>query len=106
MKFECSFCGAPTNNEEKIGHITLHTCYSCQERIGRETAWQSEGETWHEDTIICPYCGFEFDDYDCYQFEDDEDVEEQECPECGKHFDIEVRVIRYYNTKRSICDMP
>lgn len=100
MKYVCS-CGNPTDNETAYGH---HICDDCLERIQKEVDWESQGEKYKEYTIICPYCGYAYDDYDCWEYEDSED--EVECPECGKHFDLEVYVKRSYSTKRSLCDMP
>ena len=103
MKFVCS-CGTPTDNEKMIGNLIVHTCDKCLERISKEVDWGSENEHWHERTIVCPYCDYEYEEYDAYSYEDSED--EIECPECGKRFDLEVESIRYFSTKRSVCDMP
>ena len=103
MKFICS-CGKPTDNSTVIGNSVLHTCDECLERISKEVDWESENEHYRERTIICPYCDFEYEDYDAWNFEGGED--EVECPECGKRFDLEIQEIRYFSTKRSVCDMP
>lgn len=103
MKFVCR-CGNPTDNAEVIGEIVLHTCDECKARISKEVDWESENEHWRKDTIICPYCDYEYESYDAYNYEDSED--EIECPECGKKFDLEVENIRYFSTKRSLCEMP
>ena len=103
MKFVCS-CGNPTDNEKLIGNSVIHTCDECLERISKEVDWESENEHYHERTIICPYCDFEYEDYDAWNFDCSED--EVECPECGKRFDLEIQEIRYFSTKRSVCDMP
>lgn len=103
MKFVCS-CGNPTDNEKVIGSSVIHTCDECLERISKEVDWEGENEYWHERTIICPYCDFEYDRYEAYNYEANE--EEIECPACGQHFDLEVEDVRYFSTKRSVCDMP
>ena len=103
MKFVCS-CGNPTDNEKVIGKMVIHTCDECLERISKEVDWESENEHYQERTIICPYCDFEYEDYDAWCFDCSED--EVECPECGKRFDLEIQEIRYFSTKRSVCDMP
>ena len=103
MNYMCS-CGNMTDNEHIIGDIVLHTCDECLERIDKEVDWEHENEHYHERTIICPYCDFEYEDYDAWGFESSED--EVECPNCGKHFDLEIQEIRYFSTKRSVCDMP
>jgi len=103
MKFVCS-CGNPTDNLKVIGNTVLHTCDECLERISKEVDWESENEHWRERTIVCPYCDYEYEMYDAYNYEDNE--EEVECPECGKKFDLEVEHTRYFSTKRSVCEMP
>ena len=103
MKFICS-CGNPTDNATVIGNIVLHTCDKCLERISKEADWENENEHYHERTIICPYCDFEYEEYDAWGFDCSED--KVECPECGKRFDLEVEDVRYFSTKRSLCDMP
>ena len=103
MKYVCR-CGNPTDNTNVIGDIELHTCDECKERISKQVDWESENEHRREGTIICPYCDFEYEEYDAYAYEESEN--EIECPECGKRFDLEVENITYFSTKRSICDMP
>lgn len=103
-KYVC-FCGNPTDNETIIGSVVLHTCDACKDRIHREVAWQSEGEQWAEDRVVCPYCGHEYSAYDSWDF-DPGGEGEIECELCGKKFDLEVREIRQFSTKRSLCEMP
>jgi DNA-directed RNA polymerase subunit RPC12/RpoP len=83
----------------------VHRCDKCQKRFDQEFEWECLGETVQEDTIICPYCGHEYDSFDLFDFEGGKHSE-IECEICGKHFDLEVREIRSYSTKRSLCDMP
>ncbi len=115
-KFKCTLCGAPTDNDQSFtvpAHITggaparyeVHRCDKCDKRFNQELAWESEGGTYKEKNVICPYCGYKYDDYDGYQF-DEGKTEEEECPECGRKFDVEVEFSRTYSTKRSLCEMP
>ena len=51
------------------------------------------------------------DTYGVHSYLDNEDDVEDgelwvECPECGNRFDVEVENIRYFSTKRSLCNMP
>jgi DNA-directed RNA polymerase subunit RPC12/RpoP len=58
-----------------------------------------------EDNVICPYCGYKYDDYDAYCFQEG-DTPEVECEACGRKFDLEVETRRVFSTKRSLCEMP
>lgn len=115
-KYICEICGAHTDNDqsftvpsyimgEEPKTYEVHRCDKCDKELDRQIAWESEGETIEEDNVICPYCGYRYDDYDGYEF-DEGKTEEVECPECGKKFDVEVEVKRTYSTKRSLCEMP
>ena len=115
-KYKCEYCGAPTDNDQSFTvpalitgwepkRYEVHRCDKCDKRLDQEIAWESEGETIGEDNVICPYCGYKYDDYDGYQF-DEGKTEEEECPECGRKFDVEVETRRTYSTKRSLCEMP
>ncbi len=115
-KFVCMKCGSPTDNDQSFtlpAHITggapsryeVHRCDKCDKRFHQELDWESKGETIRENKVICPYCGYEYDDYCGYQF-DEGTIEEEECPECSRKFDIEIEVRRTYSTKRSLCEMP
>lgn len=86
MKYVCS-CGNPTDNKKIIAGIQIHICDDC------------------EKTIICPHCGYEYEYYDSCEYEEGEE-EEIECNCCGHKFDLEVEEIRYYSTKKSVCEMP
>lgn len=110
MRFRCNHCGKPTNNDEVFTlssgyEYHTHTCDECTKRIHLEVNWESIGEHWIEDKIICPYCGCSYDDYEAWSFDEGE-TEEVECDFCGKKFDLEVEVKRTYTTKRSVCEMP
>lgn len=108
--FKCKVCGCDTTNDQGFTfrdgyHIEIHRCDACQKQFDREFEWEGRGERFQEEVIICPYCGYEYDNYDCYGFECGEH-NEVECESCGKHFELEVRETRSYSTKRSLCDMP
>ncbi len=113
-KFTCR-CGEPTDNDQSFSFVNtitkelvrveVHRCDKCDKRLDQELGWESEGETFREDKVICPYCGYEYEDYDGYEFNEGK-TEEVECPECGRKFDIEVEIRRTYSTKRSLSEMP
>lgn len=110
VKFRCGSCGKPTNNDRIFTlpsgtEYHLHTCDKCAKRIHLEVEWESIGEHYREDEIICPYCECSYDDYDAWKFDEGKSPE-VECEFCGKKFDLEVVVRRKYTTKRSICEMP
>lgn len=108
--FECCDCGKPTTNSYDVkgfGSIplfTVHRCDACGERLKLESDFQSEGETIEIDTLVCPWCGYEYDAYESCQYGGDED--EVECESCGRKFDLEVHTTVRYSTKRSLCEMP
>lgn len=109
-KFVCMTCGCATDNDQSFTlrdgfTLEVHRCDACDRRFHLELDWESMGETIQESNIICPYCGYEYSDYDGYWFDGGEHSE-VECESCGKHFDLEVRERRSYSTKRSLCDMP
>jgi transcription elongation factor Elf1 len=91
---------------DKISKRSYHYCKKCKDLKDLEFDWEREGETTRESNVICPYCDYEYDDYDSYSFVDDGQVEEHSCQQCGKKFDIEVDTTVYFSTKRSICEMP
>ena len=104
MKYKCSVCGKPTDNEKTTHGYTYHICNECHDRISKEVEFQSEGEQWRENTIICPFCEYHFEAYDSYEYEIGEHSE-IECPACDRKFDLEVEEIRYFSTKKSLCEM-
>lgn len=108
--FKCDLCGCDTTNDQshtlRDGYrLEVHRCDACDHRLDLEIEWECMDETVCENRIICPYCGYEYSDYDGYYY--DEGLhQEVECECCGKHFELEVEVRRTYSTKRSVCDMP
>lgn len=114
-KYICTKCGAPTDNDQSFEvkplcamaprRIEVHRCDKCDKRFHQELDWESEGETIYEKKLICPYCGYEYDDYDAYGFLEGS-TPEVECEECGRKFDLEVETRRVFSTKRSLCEMP
>lgn len=110
--YKCSDCGCETQNEKNIWSVdntrivlTVHRCDACQTRFDLELDFQSEGETYDEAALICPWCQLTYDPCDALEFEDGEETE-VECQFCGKHFDLAIRTRRTYSTMRSLCDMP
>lgn len=114
--YTCDCCGTPTDNDqsvdirdsrnnEKVYHIEAHRCDVCDKRISREVAWESKGETWREDELVCPFCNTSYEDYEAYGF-DEGTTHEVECLFCGRKFELEVETRRLYSTKRSLCEMP
>lgn len=58
----------------------------------------------HEYTmnIVCPYCGYEFEDsFDLSGNMDDGDIEECICEECGKDFEYTLNVDVTYSTSKT-----
>lgn len=106
MKYICQKCGKPTDNiKVLVPDIGYSWCDACKDRWSREYDYQSETETTDELRIICPHCGYEYDDYDAYGFDEGE-TKEVECEACGKKFDLEIECVRRHSTRRSICEMP
>lgn len=104
MSFKCSHCGKPTDNVKSYEGIIIHTCDECEEQISKEVEWEYKNNHYREKTIICPYCDYEYEAYEAYVYEEAE--EEIECELCGRKFDLEVEDVRYFSTKRSVCEMP
>lgn len=108
--FICGECGKPTTNSYDVKDLdgtplfTVHHCDACEERFRLEIDFQSEGETIEIDTLVCPWCGHEYDDYEACRYDCDED--EVECEVCGRKFDLEIHTAVRYSTKRSLCEMP
>lgn len=105
MKYKCTLCGSDTDNVELVGKAEIHCCDKCRERINKEVEWEGINEHWREAKITCPYCDHEYEDYECYEF-DEGKTEEVECPICDRKFDVDVIQIRKYSTKRSTSEMP
>lgn len=105
--FTCRICGSLTQGALTEDAVTQYTCGTCLNRINKEVAYQSENEHWHEATVICPHCDYGYESYDSYtDFEPGDDLEKVICPECGKTFELEVEEIRYFSTKKHVCEMP
>ena len=115
-KFVCMKCGSPTDNDQSFTvpdyimggepkTYEVHRCDKCDKRFHQELAWETKGETTREYKLICPYCQYEYDDYDAYGFQEG-DTPEVECEACGRKFDLEVDTRRVFSTKRSFCEMP
>lgn len=109
--FTCRDCGAETENSHDITDpqnmkviLTVHRCDDCLKKLDRKLEWELQGESYQEDSVLCPYCGFEYDDYDTYGF--DEGEQDVICDECGKSFTLEVQTMRKYSTHRRAEDMP
>lgn len=103
-KYVCGCCGKPTDNIKLIYGIQINTCDVCQKKQDIEYRWQIKNEHFAENTIICPFCDFEYPNYELWEYSEND--YEVECPVCGKKFDLEVRVTMEYSTKRSLCEMP
>ena len=114
MKYVCQKCGAPTDNDQSFdlipirglppSRLEVHRCGKCDKRFKQELEWESDGETLWEDKIICPYCGYEYGDYESCSY--DHSTDEVECAACGRKFDLQVEVKKTFSTKRSLCEMP
>lgn len=104
MKYICRNCGKPTNNIKFIGEFEIHRCDDCEKRFTKKIEWEMENEHWHENTIICPYCDYEYEQCDSYYYDEGEDT--VECLSCGKKFDLDVEEVRYFSTKRNVDEMP
>lgn len=109
--FQCRDCGAETRNVKDVFSVngeellfTVHRCDICQKRFNAEIAWGELGCTYKEHEIICPHCGYVYDEYDAYGFEEGEDV--VACESCGKSFTLKVDVTRNYSTHRTEESMP
>lgn len=114
MKWKCQRCGELTGNDQSFEikplgassphRVEVHRCDRCDKRFHQELDWESEGETYNENRVVCPYCGHEYDDYDSYSFGTDTD--EVECRSCGHEFILRVEVKKLFSTRRSLSEMP
>lgn len=87
----CDECGALTNFyqhdftiecSDGLHYFSITKCKKCHDKEERFEEWQNKHE--NTDSTICPWCEYEFEDYeDGYEPEDDEECE---CPNCGKTF--------------------
>lgn len=109
--YKCNRCGCDTPNSDDIRAsdgrliLTYHKCDACKKRFRLEYDFQCQGETLRETELVCPWCGYEYEPYDAYGF-DEGDTKAVECRHCGNHFDLEIETRRLFSTKRSLCDMP
>jgi len=91
--WKCDDCGT---KEKLCGYTYALLCDACHtKRVNKKIAKFTD-DTCFEDDIICPYCGYKFQD--SWEFGDNE---EADCPECENSFDVEViREIKYTTTKK------
>jgi len=54
--------------------------------------------TFSQDEITCPYCGYRF--LDSWEYEDIDDSVEIECGECEREFDLYVKTSTTYTTRK------
>lgn len=100
-QYFCKTCGKEISafeNQFKNGR-----CFNCAEksyydRVAEELQSDEETETYGEDKIICPYCGYDMEDDDGYFTS--EQSGECECPECGKTFHFEAEISVTFSTRR------
>ena len=104
-KYICIKCGKPTDNIERIDKSEFSWCDECQRRIDLEFEWEHTNKHWNENTIICPFCDYEYDEYTAYGYADDGSVE-IECENCGKKIVVEVEKTVKFSTTRSVDEMP
>lgn len=61
---------------------------------------RDELDTWHENKIICPYCGYEFEESWEYETGGEIELEETECYDCEKTFHLSIEYDVQYTTTR------
>jgi hypothetical protein len=61
----------------------------------KEREWEEKHE--NADTVVCPYCDYEYDEYE-NPYEDDE--KEIKCENCGKTFICETNISYSWSTRR------
>lgn len=112
MIHSCMFCGNMTENineakdfmstsfVDTYGNSEIHICDKCKEELFNIDEWQNE--QFRENTIICPWCGYQYEEYDSYEFEEGEYIDDDliTCPECGQKFELEVEYLTYFTTKK------
>lgn len=100
MKYICDTCGNPTDNawfcKDHFSKDILdrcnwwdkasHTCDACEAEEKAKEEWKNEHLL--ESSIICPWCEYEFEDYENVY---DEGEDEIECPCCEKPIEVEAR---------------
>lgn len=101
MEYICDKCGNPTDNSwaykdhfdiewlTRTGLVdkVVHTCDECEQAEVDFEEWQNE--QYKEDTIVCPWCGYEFESYENTYEEDSDEID---CPSCGEPIEIEVHL--------------
>lgn len=97
----CKTCGKKISDYEYNYHDAK--CFSCCEqdyldKLAEQLQNNEETETFREDKVICPYCGYVFEDDDSYFL--NEGGGEFECEECGNTFNFTAHVEITYSTKR------
>ena len=110
MKYKCDFCGKPTDDISIIpmAHgktLEYHTCDFCKDLHNRQYDWEQDNEHLYESNIVCPYCDYEFDDYDSYSYVEEGDCD-VECPMCDKTFKVEIKQTVEFSTHKRAEDMP
>jgi DNA-directed RNA polymerase subunit RPC12/RpoP len=108
--YKCDKCGKDTTNRHDLTlnsgrTFTSHICDDCRRQIDREYDWINDNAHEYENHIICPYCDYNYDDYDSYACWDGDDSE-VECLACGKTFSLKVRQIIEFSTYKSAEEMP
>ena len=79
-------------------------CKECDEKEKKQLIedykpnWKEE--EWHNDKIICPYCGSEYCIDDHYSVYEDGNSEDIECPDCDSTFKCSTSVTHYFTATR------
>jgi hypothetical protein len=66
------------------------------EKQEKRHEWENKHE--NTDTVVCPYCDYEFDSYDNPYEEGEEEIE---CLDCGKTFKCETTITYSWTTSKS-----
>lgn len=101
MKYNCKICGKEISEYSCVFHDNM--CYSCEHKIKEEEQAKKfqnneETETSYEDDIVCPWCGYHFEDDDGYFVSVGDG--EYDCPECGKGFYFQADIEVTFSTQR------
>jgi hypothetical protein len=59
----------------------------------------TEFDTWYTERIVCPYCGYAFDDEDSSMFTHSNETD-VDCDECGKRFHVTADYEVRYTTEK------
>ena len=101
-EYKCKKCERfITDYEHNYKNGLCFWCYEIEQHKKQSESLQSneETETYAEDCVICPWCGYRIEeDGDCYFLSEMEG--EYECPECGKEFYFSAEQTVTYNTWR------